>query len=164
MPETDIISGTISQVREWSKGNGYFLVIDGNDSDFYAFGKPKFQAGDNVELEVKEGSGNFSDKMQITKIGKGPGKAAAPAKIAGEEVPNASKYGEIENERYAARQDLIVRQTCMKTAGEVVSHLTTRATSIDSPKALDNVRYIADGLYDWVMRNEPPLPEPTEES
>ncbi|KKK68019.1 hypothetical protein LCGC14_2948240, partial [marine sediment metagenome] len=68
MTEKGKVEGKVSRITAWKTGKGYFLNIDGNSNDFYGFGSCKGEVGCFVELEVSEGTGNFSDKIRIDKL------------------------------------------------------------------------------------------------
>ena len=160
--ETDNVSGKIAEVKTWSSGKGFFLNLEGNTNDFYGFSSCRFKEGDTVDLEVKEGTGNFSDKLLISKMATAKEKKATPAKIAGVPIPNGNDYAKQKQEYDTAKNDSITRQCIIKASGRLCAGLFERSKSPDAPKVSDTVCYIADKLYAWVTREEEPLPEPPE--
>lgn len=68
MPQTDTVEGIVSAVKVWKTGKGYFLNLEGDDTDYYAFGGVDTDVENTVKLTVKPGTGTFSDKCQITKL------------------------------------------------------------------------------------------------
>ena len=61
-------AGKVEEIRLWQMNKGYFLRLIGDNRDYFAYGSPKCKEDDEVILYVKQGTGNFRDKWQITKV------------------------------------------------------------------------------------------------
>ena len=163
MTEKDKTQGTIARVTEWGSHKGFFLNLKDDSNDYYGFGKCKADTGDSVELEVSEGTGNFSDKIKIDKLHSKAtvketldDKNKADAKI----VEDSIKSGE---NTYFERQNLIIRQTCIKAAANLVGELYPRKENIGMVGAGGAVIEQAERFYAWVTESDQRLPEPPEE-
>jgi len=160
--ETTTVKGEIGKLVEWKTGKGHFLNLKGDKNDYYAWGKSKHKEGETVELTVKEGTGNFSDKMQITQI-----KALQPEKAQVQEkamtaAQKMQEYCESADKTYYDRQDLIVKQCCIKAACELVGELKPRQEKEDWDNVCEKALYVADKLYFWVTDQEENQEEPQE--
>ena len=163
MTEKDKTTGKVSRITEWGSKKGYFLNLDGNSNDFYGFGSCKGKLGETVDLEVSEGTGNFSDKIKIDKL-----YSKATIKEAVKETEDKSmeildksiKSGE---NTYFERQNLIIRQTCIKSASVVFAGLHQQQTGLSTAQVTTKIKDIAEDLYAWVTESDHKLPEPPEE-
>ena len=154
MPEQETVSGTIAAIKQWKKGSGFFLSLEGNSQDFYKFGKNPPEVGAAVEMEVKEGTGIFSDKLEVVQIGKGaPGKAK-PAEKPKEEPEKPEETFKEGVKVYMDKQNLIVEQTCLKVAGEVVSHLLPRNEKPDWEGIAKTVNFLKRDFVADIIANQ----------
>ena len=161
--EQQTVTGEVASTVDWKSGKGSWVNLKDNSNDFFAFkgGVPK--VGESGTWTVKEGTGPMSDKVELVKAVK---EATLKEKIKAQaeaEVKEFEKLAAKGDDVYFDRQNLIVRQTCMKAAAMVVSGSIERKPSRDWPKFASCVCDVADKLYDWVVGNEPSLPEPPEE-
>ena len=164
MPEqTTTVKGEVGKINLWKNKPGYFLLLMGDQNEYYNFGKCPFTVSEQVELEVKEGTGTFSDKYQIVRKAQSlPRKAVVQekAKTAGEIMAEGI---ESSDKVYFDRQNLIVRQTCLKAGAEVVGHIVTRINVLPGKAIASSVLELAEMFYNWVVEAEEMLPEPPEE-
>ena len=152
-PQTTV-QGVIRKVTPWQSGKGCFLALHGDSSDYYMFCKHLPNEGDNVTLTVTEGTGNFSDRLQITKL--------EPAKRTLEEIKQAKKEADeivqqstMAGDRfYFKREDLIIKQTCIKAAAEVIGHCVERSKTPALKGLTDAVIDMADRFYCYVTEQE----------
>ena len=141
---TDTVSGEIGKITPWKSGKGYFLNLKGNENDFYGFGSCKKQVGAKVTLTVKEGTGQFSERYLIVKISD-----SAQEKPVQKEKPKVAQENVLDSVKdgltvYVEKQELIVRQTCIKAAAEVVGHLVERSPKLPGKDIGDAVIDLAD--------------------
>jgi len=148
------VQGVIGKVTPWQSGKGYFLALQGDNNDYYAFSKHLPNEGDNVQLTVTKGTGGFSDRLQITKL--------EPAKRTLEEIKQAKKEADeivqqstMAGDRfYFKREDLIIKQTCIKAAAEVIGHCVERSKTPALKGLTDAVIDMADRFYCYVTEQE----------
>ena len=159
----DTVSGKVARVVPWSKGNGYFFNLDGNSNDFYGFGSCKLQPGQEVNLEVSPGTGNFSDKVKLDKVLGAPDFNKVRKETADKDMEIVNKSIESGEKTYFERQNLIIRQTCIKAGARLVAAKVQIDESLGKKDAAIATCDAAEILYDWVTGREPPLPEPPEE-
>ena len=163
MTETDKTTGKVARITNWKTGKGYFLNLDGNSNDFYGFGACKAKLGETVDLEVSEGTGNFADKIKVDKL-----YSKATVKEAVQESTDKSmeilekSIASGEN-TYFERQNLIIRQTCIKSACVLAGSITKNIDAANTKVAISMAEEIADALYAWVTESDQRLPEPPEE-
>jgi len=155
MTEKDTVKGTITQIKTWKKGNGFFLNLDGDEADYYKFGKPTHEPGDEVELTVKEGTGAFSDKLEIVKIGKGASETTKPTENKQDEDKSFKELCEDGAKVYMDKQNLIVEQTCLKAASDIVGHLLPRSEKQDWEDIAKTVNFLKrDFVHDIIQNQE----------
>jgi len=163
MTEKGKVEGKVSRITAWKTGKGYFLNIDGNSNDFYGFGSCKGEVGCFVELEVSEGTGNFSDKIRIDKLYSKATVKEAVKETADKDMEIVAKSIESGENTYFARQNLIIRQTCIKSASViVVGEMRTNPVVVETG-IIERTLFIAERLYAWVTESDLKLPEPPEE-
>jgi len=163
MTEKDKVQGKIARITEWSSGKGYFLNLENDKNDYYGFMKCKGEVGCFVELEVSEGTGNFADKVKIDKLHSKQTVKETRKETADKDiklVEDSIKSGE---NTYFERQNLIIRQTCIKAASNLVGELYPRKESIGLVGAGGAVIETAERFYAWVTETDQRLPEPPEE-
>ncbi len=163
MTEKNKVEGKVSRITAWKTGKGYFLNLDANSNDFYGFGSCKGEVGCFVELEVSEGTGNFSDKIKIDKMHSKQTVKEAVKETADKDlkiVEDSIKSGE---NTYFARQNLIIRQTCIKSASAIVAGSIQGASITDTKRLFVRVSDLAESMYAWVTESDQKLPEPPEE-
>jgi len=161
--KTETVTGEVAAVKPWATGKGYFMNFVDDSNDYYGFGTPKIKEGETVALEIKEGTGTFSDKIAIVKKLAKPLEKAKVQENPVAAIESADRVYLTRAEADAVRQNSIERQSAIKTAGALVGELYPREPKFDHEKALDNVRYIADGVLAWIRMDESKLPEPPEE-
>jgi len=159
---TATVQGDIGKIVAWKTGRGYFLNLKGQEADYYAFGAPKHKEGESVELTVKEGTGSFSDKLLITQI-----KPLQPTTAQVQEKVQAAAqkmqdYCESADKVYYDRQDLIVQQTCIKAAAELVGKLWPRQEKPNMEEIANTVLYFKDRFYFDITGQEESNEEPKE--
>jgi len=163
MTEKDKVEGKVARVTDWSSHKGYFLNIADDSNDYYGFGKCKGQVGETVEIEVSEGTGNFSDKIKIDKMHSKATVKEAVKETADKDMEIVAKSIESGENTYFARQNLIIRQTCIKAAADAIGH----SLPGDEIKSLEGlaiaITNTAERLYAWVTESDQRLPEPPEE-
>ena len=64
---------------------------------------------------------------------------------------------------YFARQNLIIRQTCIKAASVAFAGLHQAQTGLSTAQVSTRIKDIAEDLYAWVTESDYKLPEPPEE-
>jgi len=158
--ETETITAEIAAVKQWTSGKGYFLNLKDSADDYYKFGAVTVTPGATVELVVKEGSGNFADKIEVLKIKALP---STPAQVKGKvqernEKINAYKEAGEFNDRH--RQEMIVEQCCLKAAATIVAGLYPKSEVFAREKIIEYVLTIKDKFYANIMQNEGELKEP----
>lgn len=146
----EIISGKLSNVITWASQKGCFYSIEGDNRDFYKFGPPKAKAGDAVKMEVKPGTRNFKDKMEVTSIvlagAETNGSAELPAK-----APTAPpKPVDNFKERESTRQDSIKRQCAMKAACRLVAADMKPGDFMQYDRIMAQVDAVTNGLVDII--------------
>lgn len=123
MTETETTKGTVAKIQAWKTNKGYFLNLSGDDNDYYAFGKNYPGEGDAVELVVTEGTGSFGDKLCITKWSKLKQEKTKEAQEKQDEEESEFKEAHTIYKTQADVQRMIVEQSCLKTAGYIVSKI-----------------------------------------
>ena len=163
MTETDKTTGKVARITNWKTGKGYFLNLDGNSNDFYGFGACKAKLGETVDLEVSEGTGNFADKIKIDKLYSKATVKEAVKETADKDMEIVKKSIESGENTYFERQNLIIRQTCIKAAAELVKSVYNEKGADQWQYAVPKALEIADRFYAWVTESDQKLPEPPEE-
>lgn len=161
--EQETVTGKIAQVKPWKNSKGYFLNIEGNSNDFYGFGKPHVEEGEEVTFVVKEGTGSFADKIAIVRKMKPDEEPPKPKEKPKTDTDKVLDGIEDAKTVYMDKQNLIVRQCCIKAGAQMVGELMPRAEHANWTHVAAIACDIADTLYEWVTMQEPPLPEPPEE-
>jgi len=161
--KTETVTGKVASLNDWKSGKGVWVNLEDNPNDFFAYKNKAPKLGEEGTWQVKEGTGIFSDKVELVKK-----QGGTPEKPAKQENPvaaieSADRVYLTRAEADAVRQNSIERQSAIKTAGALVGELYPREPKFDHEKALDNVRYIADGVLAWIRMDESKLPEPPEE-
>ncbi len=163
MTTVKLQQGKVSRITAWKTGKGYFLNLDGNSNDFYGFGSCKGKVGETVEMEVSEGTGNFADKIRIDKLYSKQTNNEAVKETEDKSMEILNKSIASGENTYFERQNLIIRQTCIKSASRIVSRVVGTDSNWKSQMLIDLSCEIADGLYAWVTESDYKLPEPPEE-
>ena len=57
--------GKVFKIINWNSGKGYFLMLEKDTAEYYGFGSAKMKVDQLVKLDVKTGTGNFAQKMEI---------------------------------------------------------------------------------------------------
>jgi len=161
--DKETVTGTIAQIKTWSKGNGYFLSMENDGNDYYAFGKCQVKEGDSATFEVSEGTGSFSDKIKIDKKLDKPTEKSLERKKEIDDFKSADKVYLSREEAEAVKQNSIERQCALKAAAGIIGELYPREEKLDTVKIVDYVQYLFDKFLDKIQGNEEHLPEPPEE-
>jgi len=162
MPEKEtIVKGEVGKIIAWKTGKGYFLNLKGDPNDYFGWKECKCSEGEKVKLTVTEGTGSFADKLLITHTDK-PTVTLAEIKQTKKDADEIVQHSVMQgNKFYLARETLIIKQTCIKAAAEVVGHLVERTSQLPGAKVADAVIYLADRFYLYVTeQEEPEQPEP----
>lgn len=165
MAQTTKVKGVIGSTRQWPSGKGYFLTLEDDSNDYYGFGSCKYSEGDEVEIDVQEGTGKFSDKFQVVAKQVLPATPAQAKPKAPEAKPApVSEYKNAANV-YFERQDIIVKQTCLKAAAELVGELQGRTEKQDWNWIAKLVNKMADLFYEHItgQDNDKSLDEAADE-
>lgn len=164
MPEEkQTVTGEVGKVIQWNSKKGYFLNIKGMEQDFYGFGTPKVKEGQAVTFEVSPGTGQFEDKVCLGKLLKQPSTLDIVKEKAKADMEIVNKSIESGERTYFDKQNLIVRQTCMKAAATVVAGIHSKDEVNSWNDIANQVNEVADRLYAWVTESDLRLPEPEEE-
>lgn len=147
MTEENTAKGTVEQVNSWKSGKGYFLKLVNDDRDFTGFGGCQASAGQDVTIEFKQGTGNFSDKFDIIVLTMGD-------KITGSENPKSQPAPSAAPVTHEAghsanldRQESIARQCCLKVAGVVVANLANQKQEKNWDVVVQTVVDMSDVFY-----------------
>jgi len=146
---SDTAEGTVSQVKAWRHGKGYFLNLEELEYDFFGYGECRASEGDKVILEIAEGTGDFSDKYQITKLRVDP-KAAAhlpgpPGKGEGWKTHQSQAKGLSAQER-----DSINRAVALRHAAVLVAALYGPAGAKELGEAKELTVSVAERFLNWL--------------
>ena len=163
MTEKDNVTGKVVRITAWKTGKGYFLNIENNSNDFYGFGSCKGEVGCFVQLEVSDGTGNFSDKIKIDKLHSKATVKEAVQETKDKDMEIIDKSIESGERTYFARQNLIIRQTCIKAAARLAAAEIMAKTVKNNISPAERTQDIAEMLYAWVTESDQKLPEPPEE-
>lgn len=122
--------GQVEQVNAWKTGKGYFLSLVEDEREYYGFGSPKMEVGDNIAIEISEGTGNFSGKWKVEAVarGTGPDKGIVQPESAQLRPPkDKDELEELEARHRTYTLELMAR--CVEDASEVCGkNGITRAT------------------------------------
>ena len=119
--DENAIAGKVKVVTQWASDKGGFVTFEGDNNDYYYFGKPKCCAGEQCTFAIAPGKGNFEDKVELKKKLSGPDEGSStppPTKTASDKFESAAQDGLTV---YVDKQNLIIAQTCLKVAGKVVA-------------------------------------------
>jgi len=163
MTEKDKVQGKVARVTEWKTHKGYFLNLKDDQNDYYGFGKCKADVSDEIELEVSEGTGNFSDKIRIDKLYSKATIKEAVKETHDKDMEIVNKSIKSGENTYFERQNLIIRQTCIKSATGLASRIFQGKTDVDKDTIHLRIVDTADVLYAWITETDVRLPEPPEE-
>jgi len=152
--ETDRVTGEIAQLREWTSGKGYFMNLTGDTNDYYGFGGCRYAVGSEVTMDVKEGTGTFSDKIQVTTIK--AGKPKAGESTAKETNVKKAYDGDFKDAKahYMDKQQLIVQQSSMKAAAEIVAAGIKQGFIKDLKSATEAALTMKDKFYYDIATSE----------
>ena len=163
MTEAETVTGKVARVTEWKRHKGYFLNLKDDSNDYYSFGKCKADVNDTIELEVSEGTGNFSDKIKIDKMHSNATVKQVREETKDKDLEIVKKSIESGENTYFARQNLIIRQTCIKSASRMIAAQINQGGAMPDNVWATKTSDIADMLYAWVTESDQRLPEPPEE-
>jgi len=157
---TTKITGVVGMVKAWKTGKGYFLNLNGDDNDYYGFGSCKAKEGEEVVIDVKEGTGSFADKVCITKLTVGKDAAGTAKKTSREPAPAATPEVRQGDSVYFRKDELIVKQCCVKAAARITAALIAAGYSKSKKDAIDDTVDVADKMYCYIVDlDEPDEPE-----
>jgi len=163
MTEKDKTTGKVARITEWKTGKGYFLNLQDDQNDYYGFGKCKAKIGETVDLEVSEGTGSFADKIKIDKLHSGATVKQVEQETKDKDMEIVNKSIASGENTYFERQNLIIRQTCIKAAANLVGTANASEKAGDFPTMVTRVCDVAEQFYAWVTESDLKLPEPPEE-
>lgn len=163
MTDKNTATGKVARVTEWSSHKGYFLNLKDDSNDYYGFGKCGADIGSTVTIEVSEGTGSFSDKIKIDKFAKKVDLNAVRKETADKDLKIVEDSIISGENMYFARQNLIIRQTCIKAASNCIGLLLAKEEKVDLALVSNRIHDMAEQLYAWVTESDQKLPEPPEE-
>ena len=162
MPEEKTVSGTVAGTTEWKSGKGSWINLQNDGNDYFAYSGKVPEEGETGTWVVAEGSGFAEGKIELVKpatIGPKKVEVAGKRSEAMEIVDKSIESGE---KTYFDTQDLIVKQCCVKVAANAVGEIKGRESPADWDKISENITFVAEHLYNWIMGIEESLPEPPE--
>ena len=154
MSEETSVEGLVEKIVPWESGKGYFLNIEFDENDYFGYGSSKAKIDSVVAIEFKKGSGSFGGKRQITKLvlvdkSEKDSQGDSIKSVGANPAPHIN--GVSANEK---RQELIMRQSCMKAASAFVSNSLTPEKNPDWSERVKLVTDISDDFYKKaVLRN-----------
>ena len=157
------VSGTVVEITAWKSGKGSWINLEGNPNDFFAYAKRVPAKGTEGTWDVQEGKGFLADKVELVKLVKEPDLKAVAKETADKDMAIVEKSIESGEKTYFARQNLIIRQTCIKAAAVVVAKIAEKGKEANVDSAANVLCAMADRLYAWVTESDQKLPEPPEE-
>ncbi|KKL09577.1 hypothetical protein LCGC14_2564490 [marine sediment metagenome] len=157
------VSGEVVSVTDWKSGKGAWVNLKDNSNDFFAFKGKVPVVGLTGTWTVKEGTAHMSDKVELVKLLRGPDLKAVAKETADKDMAIVEKSIESGEKTYFARQNLIIRQTCIKSASVAVAGIAYSDDASLWPKVGDRIIELAERLYAWVTESDHKLPEPPEE-
>ena len=163
MTEKDKTSGKVARVTEWGSHKGYFLNLKDDSNDYYGFGKCKADVNDEIELEVSEGTGNFSDKIKVDKLYSKQTVKEAVKETTDKSMEILDKSIKSGENTYFERQNLIIRQCCIKAAARAVSASIIPTEQCQWHAIGSSTVDLAEMFYAYIMETDYKLPEPPEE-
>ena len=163
MTEKDKVSGKVARVTEWKTHKGYFLNLKDDSNDYYGFGKCGADIDSTVTLQVSEGTGNFSDKIRVDKFVKKVDLNTVRKETADKSMEILDKSIKSGENTYFERQNLIIRQCCIKAAASIVGNIFQGDPKIRMGIVSDDVENLAERFYAYIMETDQKLPEPPEE-
>ncbi len=163
MTETKKVQGKVARINLWTKKPGYFINLENDQNEYFGYGSCKAKLGEIVDLEVSEGTGNFKDKFKVEKLHskqtvKEVLKESTDKSM--EIIDKSIKSGE---NTYFERQNLIIRQTCIKASVELAGIMFIGKQDKTKEMVTGHALYFAERLYAWVTESDQKLPEPPEE-
>lgn len=161
--EQTTVQGTVAKVQVWASGKGFFLNFEDDENDYYKWGKTAIEVGDKAAFSCKPGSKTWEDKVELVKpieVGTAKVDVAQLKKKTQDKVLDGIKNGET---FYMDKQELIVKQVCLKVAGEMHSHLIERSAKVPGKNIANSVTEMSEMFFLYIMGIEGSgLPEPPE--
>jgi len=144
------IDGKITQVSNWNSGKGCFVKLDTLDTDFFKFGGFTSQVGALVKIHYKQGTGNYSDKLEILRSEKLGGPA--------EPVPGEQQLKGFVPASNLPRQNLksdeiagrITRSVTLKCASQLWAQTLKVGDRTSLPELAQKVIETARELEDYI--------------
>ena len=163
MTEAETVTGTVASTRDWKSGKGSWVNLDNNSNDFFAYKAKVPKVGETGTWKVKEGTGVMADKVELVKTVDGVDLKAVRKETADKDMEIVQKSIDSGEKTYFERQNLIIRQTCIKAAASVVGNILEKGNAFKWDTVSSNVTDVAEQLYAWVTESDQKLPEPPEE-
>ena len=152
--KTKTVTKTTARVNEWNSGKGGFVAFEDDEADYFYFGPAKTYIGETAKFEVSPGTGNYSDKVKIEK--KLETLSEGEVDVSGE--PTKAELFESAAQDglkvYIDKQNIIVAQTCLKVAGDVVSRLSAKNDGAAWKDVGKAVLEMADQFFIGVLQSQ----------
>lgn len=161
--DKDTVSGKVASITPWKSGKGSWINLEGDSNDFFAYTGKVPKMGTEGTWEVKEGKGFLADKVELVKLAGEPDLNKVRKESSDRDMKLVEKSIESGEKTYFERQNLIIRQCCIKAAAGFVGELFPRQKSAGISEATREALWAADKFYDWVISRGEKLPEPPEE-
>ena len=161
--ETKKVQGKVARINLWTNKPGYFINLENDQNEYFGYGSCKAKLGEIVDLEVSEGTGNFKDKFKVEKIHCGATVKQVEKETADKDMEIIDRSIKSGENTYFERQNLIVRQCCVKAAARCATAYISRGDDLSTTHVIGICTDIADGLYAYIMETDNKLPEPPEE-
>lgn len=161
--EKQYVTGKVASINDWKSGKGVWVNLEGDPNDYFAYKNKAPKLGEEGTWQVKEGTGIFSDKVELVKKQAQAQAKEAHQKKTQEDFEDAAKIYLTKAEADAVRQNSIERQCALKAAANVVSNLSDPKGSYTIKNMTDTVLELAEPFRAWIQCEEPKLPEPPEE-
>ena len=163
MTETDKTTGKVARIVAWTSGKGYFLNLQDDSNDYYGFMKCKAKVGETVDLEISEGTGNFSDKIKVDKMHCGVTVKQVEKETHDKDMEILDKSIESGEKTYFDTKNIINRQSGAKSSAPVVAAMIRAGLLKTKVEIAEAHLYLADKIYFYITEQEESLPEPPEE-
>ena len=163
MTDVETVTGTVASTRDWKSGKGSWVNLDNNSNDFFAYKAKVPKVGETGTWKVKEGTGVMADKVELVKKQDETDLDKVRKETADKDMEIVQKSIDSGEKTYFERQNLIIRQCCIKAASVVVDKLGVPGKTTNIPAISNTICEVADRLYAWITESDYKLPEPPEE-
>lgn len=153
------VTGVIADTRRWTSGKGSFINLEGDQNDYYKYGACTFQKGDKVELRVKQGAGQFSEKFEVVGFEHIKAETPKPAEKVKVVPSNSELKVQTAEKIYTDRNEAIVKQSCLKASAPIVAALISTGVIKAKQEAKEFATELADFMYCYVVEGEEPEAE-----